>query len=108
VIHDYKRHSTTTLLAAVDVKSSMIIGDCMPRHRDKEFLMFLHQIDRAIFKLLFTPTSASWMRLVERLFAEITTRRILRGSYPGIDEFEESIYDYLLLNNTKPKPFTWI
>jgi transposase len=135
--HDYKRHGTTTLFAALDVKSGMVIGDCMPRHRAKEFLAFLRRIDRAIlkprdihivldnyathktpevrawlekhprFKLHFTPTSASWMNLVERFFAEITTRRIRRGSYTSVDDLEEAIYDYLLLHNTKPKPFVW-
>ena len=109
--HDYKRHGTTTLFAALDVKSGMVIGDCMPRHRAKEFLTFLRRIDRAVlkprdihlvldnyathktpevkawldkhprFKLHFTPTSASWLNMVERFFAEITTRRIRRGSY---------------------------
>ena len=108
--HDYKRHGTTTLFAALDIKSGMVIGDCMPRHRAKEFLKFLRQIDRAVtggrevhlildnypthktsevrawlekhprFKLHFTPTSASWLNLVERFFAEITARRIRRGT----------------------------
>jgi transposase len=102
--HDYKRHGTTTLFAALDVKSGKVIGDCMPRPRAKEFLKFLRQIDKAVpaqrdvhlvldnyathktpdvkawlakhprFKLHFTPTSASWLNLVERFFAEITSR----------------------------------
>lgn len=135
--HDYKRHGTTTLFAALDVKSGMVIGDCMPRHRAKEFLKFLRQIDRAVkggrevhlildnyathktpdvkawldkhprFKLHFTPTSASWLNLVERFFAEITAKRIRRGSYSSVDDLEEAIYDYLLLHNSKPKPFVW-
>lgn len=135
--HDYKRHGTTTLFAALDVKSGMVIGDCMPRHRAREFLAFLRRIDRAVlqprdihlvldnyathktpevmawlsrhprFKLHFTPTSASWLNLVERFFAEITTRRIRRGSYASVDELETAIYDYLLQHNTKPKPFHW-
>lgn len=135
--HDYKRHGTTTLFAALDVKSGMVIGDCMPRHRAKEFLAFLRRIDRAVlkprdihivldnyathktpevqawlgnhprFKLHFTPTSASWLNLVERFFAEITTRRIRRGSYSSVDDLETAIYDYLLQHNTKPKPFHW-
>ena len=135
--HDYKRHGTTTLFAALDVKSGMVIGECLPRHRAKEFLRFLRRIDRAVlkprdvhlvldnyathktpevrawlekhprFKLHFTPTSASWLNMVERFFAEITTRRIRRGSYSSVDDLEAAIYDYLGQHNTKPKPFTW-
>jgi len=105
--------------------------------RAKEFLSFLRRIDRAVkkprdihlvldnyaahktpevqawlekhprFKLHFTPTSASWLNLVERFFAEITTKRIRRGSYTGVDDLEDAIYDYLLLQNAKPKPFVW-
>jgi len=135
--HDYKRHGTTTLFAALDVKSGTVIGDCMPRHRAKEFLKFLRQIDKAVpahrdvhlvldnyathktpdvqawlakhrrFKLHFTPTSASWLNLVERFFAEITNRRIRRGSYSSVDDLEAEIYDYLARHNAKPKPFKW-
>lgn len=135
--HDYKRHGTTTLFAALDVKSGIVIGDCMPRHRAREFLTFLRRIDRAVrkprdihlvldnyathktpevmawlekhprFKLHFTPTSASWLNLVERFFAEITTRRIRRASYSSVDELETAIYDYLLQHNARPKPFVW-
>ena len=107
-----------TLFAALDVKSGLVIGDCMPRHRAREFLTFLRRIDRVVlkprdihhvldnyathktpdamawlsrdprFKLHFTPTSASWINLVERFFAEITNRRIRRGSYSSVDELE--------------------
>ena len=59
------------------------------------------------FKLHFTPTSASWLNLVERFFAEITTRRIRRGSYSSVDDLEAAIYDYLAHHNEKPKPFRW-
>ena len=135
--HDYKRHGTTTLFAALDVKSGMVIGDCMPRHRAKEFLAFLRRIERIVpksrdvhlvldnyathktpevkawlekharFKLHFTPTSASWMNLVERFFAAITTRQIRRGSYTSVDDLETAIYEYLAHHNAKPKPFVW-
>src|SRR6056297_1463006 len=135
--HDYKRHGTTTLFAALDVKSGLVIADCMPRHRATEFLSFLRRIDRAVkkprdihlvldnyathktpevrawlekhprFKLHFTPTSASWLNLVERFFAEITSKRIRRGSYSSVHDLEGAIYDYLLLHNAKPKPFVW-
>lgn len=135
--HDYKRHGTSTLFVGLDVKSGLVIGDCMPRHRAKEFLNFLGRIDRAVkkprdihivldnyathktphvqawltkhprFNLHFTPTSASWLNLVERFYAEITTKQIRRGSYSSVDELEGAIYDYLLLHNAKPKPFVW-
>jgi transposase len=135
--HDYKRHGTTTLFAALDVKSGRIIGNCMPRHRAKEFLKFLRKIDKAVpgdrdvhlvldnyathktpevrawldrhprFKLHFTPTSASWLNLVERFFAEITRRRIRRGSYSSVDDLEAAIHDYLAQHNETPKPFQW-
>jgi len=135
--HDYKRHGTTTLFAALDVKSGQVIGDCMSRHRAKEFLKFLRQIDKTVparrdvhlvldnyathktpevkawldkhprFKLHFTPTSASWLNLVERFFAEITSRRIRRGSYSSVDDLEAAIYDYLAQHNETPKPFRW-
>ena len=59
------------------------------------------------FKLHFTPTSASWLNLVERFFAEITMKRIRRGSYSSVDDLEGAIYDYHLLHNAKPKPFVW-
>lgn len=135
--HDYKRHGTTTLFAALDVKSGMVIGECLPRHRAKEFLKFLRNIDKVVpgkrdvhlvldnyathktpevrawldkhprFKLHFTPTSASWLNLVERFFAEITSRRIRRGSYSSVDDLEAAIYDYLAHHNEKPRPFRW-
>ncbi len=137
VTHDYKRHVTTTLFAALDVKSGTVIGDCMPRHRAKEFLKFLRQSDKAVltrrdvhlvldnyathktpevkawldkhprFKLHFTPTSASWPNLVKRFFAEITSRHIRRGSYSSVDDLEAAIYDYLANYNERPKPFKW-
>ena len=135
--HDYKRHGTTTLFAALDVKSGKVIGDCMPRHRARAFLKFLRNIDKAVpgsrdvhlvlddyathktpevrawldkhprFKLHFTPTSASWLNLVERFFAEITSRRIRRGSYSSVDDLEAAIHDYLAQHNETPKPFKW-
>ena len=112
--HDYKRHGTTTLFAALDVRTGLVVGECLPRHRAKEFLRFLRKIDRATkksldlhlvldnyathktpqvkawlakhprFHLHFTPTGASWMNLVERFFAEITTKRIRRGVFRSL------------------------
>ena len=135
--HDCKRHGTTTLFAALDVKSGKVIGDCMPRHRAREFLKFLRNIDKAVparrdihpvpdsyathktpdvkawldkhprLKLHFTPTSASWLNLVERFFAGITARRIRRGSYSSVDDPEAAICDYLAQHNETPKPFRW-
>ena len=135
--HDYKRNGTTTLFAALDVKSGLVIGECKPRHRAKEFLQFLKQIDRSVqghldvhlvldnyathktpsvnawlakhkrFKLHFTPTSASWLNLVERFFAEITRKRIRRGVFTSVAELAEAIHDYLDHHNANPKPFVW-
>src|SRR5262245_47020798 len=135
--HDYKRHGTTTLFAALDLKSGIVIGECQPRHRAKEFIRFLKRIDRCVkkhldihlvldnygthktpevkawlakhrrFKLHFTPTSASWLNLVERFFAEITSKRIRRGIFRSVAELEQAIHDYLDRRNADPKPFVW-
>ena len=135
--HDYKRHGTTTLFAALDVQTGLVIGDVKPRHRAKEFLSFLRKIDRAVKKPLdvhlvldnyaahktpevkawlakharfhchFTPTSASWLNLVERFFAEITMKRIRRGTFTSVADLEDAIYDYLMRHNANPKPFVW-
>jgi transposase len=135
--HDYKRHGVTTLYAAMDVKSGLVIGDCKPCHRAKEFIAFLKQIDRCVrkalgihvvldnssthktaevkaslakhprFKLHFTPTSASWLDLVERFFAEITRKHIRRGIVTSVADLEAAIEDYLLRHNANPRPFVW-
>jgi transposase len=135
--HDYKRHGTTTLFAALDVKSGLVIGECKPRHRAREFIQFLKQIDRCVqdhldvhlvldnyathktpaveawlarhkrFKLHFTPTSASWLNLVERFFGEITRKRIRRGVFTSVADLEAAIHDYLDHHNANPKPFVW-
>jgi transposase len=135
--HDYKRHGTTTLFAALDALTGQVIGSCKPRHRHQEFLAFLKQIDRKTppgldlhlvldnyathkhpdvrawlsgkprFHLHFVPTSCSWLNLVERFFALITTKRIRRGSFDSVAELVESIQDFLDAHNEDPKPFTW-
>jgi transposase len=135
--HDYKRNGTTTLFAALDVKSGLVIGECHPRHRAKEFIRFLKRIDRCVqrhldvhlvldnysthktpavkrwfaqhrrFHLHFTPTSASWLNLVERFFADITQKRIRRGAFRSVAELEDAIHDYLDRHNADPKPFVW-
>ena len=135
--HDYKRHGTTTLFAALDVKTGFVIGECLPRHRAKEFICFLRRIDRTIqkhldlhliidnygthktpevdawlskhprFKLHFIPTSSSWLNLVQRFFAEITGKRIRRGVFKRVAELEAAIQDYLDRRNADPKPIVW-
>jgi transposase len=137
VTHDYKRNGTTTLFAALDVKSGLVIGECQPRHRTKEFIRFLRRIDRCVkkhlevhlvldnygthktpevkvwlakhprFKPHFTPTSASWLNLVERFFAEITRKRIRRGTFKSVADLKGAIHDYLDSHNADPKPFVW-
>jgi len=135
--HDYKRHGTTTLFAALDVKTGTVIGQCLPRHRAREFLRFLRTIDSQTpprldvhlivdnyathktpavrrwlkkhprFHVHFTPTSASWLNLVERFFAEITNKTIRRGVFRSVADLERAIMDYLDHHNAQPKPFVW-
>lgn len=135
--HDYKRNGTTTLFAALDIATGTVIGECLPRHRAKEFLAFLKKIDRATpaeldlhlivdnyathktpavqrwlarhkrFTLHFTPTSSSWINLVERLFAEITRQRIRRGTFNDVEELKTAIVDWIENRNQNPKPFKW-
>jgi transposase len=135
--HDYKRHGTTTLFAALDVKTGQVIGECLPRHRAREFIKFLRKIDRLVakhlalhlivdnysthktkevrawlakhprFKLHFIPTSSSWLNLVERFFAEITGKRIRRGVFKSVADLITAIEDYLSKHNADPKPFVW-
>jgi transposase len=135
--HDYKRNGTTTLFAALNMLDGKIIGTCMPRHRHREFLRFLRLIDQQTpagldlhlivdnyathktpavmrwlkahprFQLHFTPTSASWLNMVERFFAEITRKRIRRGAFKSIAELNSAIMEYLEKHNADPKPFIW-
>jgi len=135
--HDYKRHGTTTLFAALDTKTGEVIGQCLPRHRAEEFIRFLRTIDRNTakhldvhlivdnyathktqtvkdwlakhprFKMHFIPTSSSWLNLVERFFAEITRKRIRRGIFTSVAELKAAIQDYLDTHNLDPKPFIW-
>jgi transposase len=136
--HDYKRNGTTTLFAALDVLTGKVIGQCFPRHRHGEFLKFLRRIDREVpkalpvylildnygthkhdnvvawlakhprFHLHFTPTSSSWLNLVERWFRELTDKAIRRGVFRSVPDLITAIEDYLTANNTDPKPFVWI
>jgi len=135
--HDYKRHGTTTLFAALNVLDGKVIGQCMQKHRHQEFIRFLNKINRETpkhldlhlivdnyaahktpevkrwlkrhprFHMHFTPTSASWLNLVERFFAEITRKRIRRGVFRSIAELQMAINDYLNQHNVDPKPFVW-
>jgi len=135
--HDYKRHGTTTLFAALNVLDGTVIGECMPRHRHQEFLKFLRKLDRETpaklplhlildnyaahkhdavvrwlkkhrrFTFHYTPTSSSWLNLIERWFREITDKRIRRGTFHSVAELIEAINAYLAQNNLQPKPFIW-
>jgi len=135
--HDYKRHGTTTLFAALSMLDGTVIGDCMPRHRHQEFIRFLKKIDveappefdlhlivdnygthkhpRVLLwlrrhprvHLHFTPTSSSWLNLVERWFRELTDKRLLRGSFWSVPDLIAAIRDYLDGHNQNPKIFVW-
>lgn len=135
--HDYKRHGVTSLFAAMDVASGVTISTCYRQHRHQEFLRFLRQIEANLPKDLdvhpvmdnygthkvtkvqnwlarhpryhvhFTPTSASWLNLVERLFAEVTERCVRRGSHTAVRQLEDAMLAYLDRRNENPKPFVW-
>lgn len=137
ITHDYKRHGTTSLFAALDILKGSVIGTCLKRHRHQEFIKFLKLIDEAVkkdleihcivdnysthkhqkvklwllkhprFHLHFIPTSSSWLNLVERWFAEITRKRIRRGTFQSVDELTQAIEEYIQINNQNPKPFIW-
>ncbi len=137
--HDYVRHGTTSLFAALDAATGKVIGKCHRRHRHQEFLKFMALVDsslpkrrglqvhlildnyathktprvkrwfakRPYYHLHFTPTSASWLNMVERFFAEITTKRIRRGTFRSVRQLEKAINGYLDHHNRTPKPFVW-
>jgi transposase len=135
--HDYKRHGTTSLFAALDVATGNVIGSLHRRHRAVEFRKFLDEIDAAVpknldvhlildnyathktasiqrwlakrprYHLHFTPTGASWINMVERWFAELTNKQIRRGVHRSTRALEEMIRSYLNVNNKNPKPFVW-
>jgi transposase len=135
--HDYKRNGTTTLFAALDVATGRVFGQCLPQHRHEEFLVFLRTINRNVpkglhvhlildnyrthkhpdverwlakhqrFHLHFTPTSSSWLNLVERWFRELTDKNIRRGSFPSVPDLIASIENYLHVSNADPKPLIW-
>jgi transposase len=136
--HDYKRNGTTTLFAALNTLDGTVIGRCLPRHRHGEFLKFLRVLDREFprslqlhlivdnygthnhpnvrawlekhprFHLHFTPTSSSWLNLVERWFRELTQKAIRRGVFPSVPALIDAIQAYLDAYNEDPKPFVWM
>ena len=135
--HDYRRHGTTTLFAALSMLDGKVIGDGMPRHRHQEFIRFLKKIDAETpteldlhlmvdnygthkhprvrswmqrhprFHLHFVPTSSSWLNLIERWFREITDKRIRRGSFRSVPELIAAIHEYLDNHNQNPRVFAW-
>jgi transposase len=135
--HDYKRNGTTTLFAALNVFDGLVIGQCQQRHTHAEWLKFLRKIDRQTPKdktlhliadnyathkhpavqewlgkhprihMHFTPTSASWLNMVERFFRDITTERLRRGVFTSVPELVSAIDEYVAHHNTNPKPFIW-
>ena len=135
--HDYKRHGTTTLFAALDVLAGKVIGDCYKRHRHQEFLRFLRRIDREFsgkaplhlvmdnygthgtpevkawlkrhprFKVHYIPTSSSWLNLIERWFGELTSKRIRRDFFLSVDDLIAAINEFLAAWNQNPRPFVW-
>jgi transposase len=135
--HDYKRHGTSTLFAALEVQTGQVIGQCKKRHRHQEFLSFLKEVERQTppdkalhlivdnyathkhekvknwlkrnkrVELHFIPTSSSWLNLVERFFGIITEKQIRRGVFSSVTELEEKIMQFIESHNESPKPFVW-
>lgn len=135
--HDYKRHGTTTLFAALHVVEGRVIGQCYPRHRHQEFLKFLQRLDGEFpgevqlhlildnysthghervrrwlvkhprFVLHFIPTSSSWLNLVERWFAELSEKAVRRGAFRSVQDLEGAIEEFLAAWNANPSPFVW-
>lgn len=135
--HDYVRHGTTTLFAALNVAAGKVTGHCFPRHRHQEFLRFLRQIDaehaptldlhlildnygthkspqvqrwltrHPRFKVHFIPTSSSWLNLVERWFGDLTGKAVRRGSFVSVPDLIGAIEEFIVAWNREPKPFIW-
>ena len=135
--HDYKRNGTTSLFAALNIATGQVIGTCMKQHRHQEWIRFLNRIKAAApterqvhvicdnyathkhakvqawqtrnprFHFHFTPTSASWLNMVERFFRDLTTRRIRRGVFHSEADLIAAIEEYLAVHNANPKPFIW-
>jgi len=135
--HDYKRNGTTTLFAALNTLDGSLIGQCLPRHRHQEWLRFLRLIDLSTPKHLdlhliadnysthkhpkvqawlakhprihmhFTPTSASWLNMVERFFRDLSEQQLVRGVFRSVPQLIETINDYIEHHNRDPKAFIW-
>jgi transposase len=114
--HDYVRYGTTSLFAALDTKTGAVLGRCYRRHRSREFDNYGTHKTRLIqrwltkrprFHLHFTPTSASWLNLVERWFGELERKQIKRGAHRSVTALERAIYEYLDVTAEEPKPFVW-
>jgi len=135
--HDYKRNGTTSLFAAMNVADGRIIGTCMKRHRHQEWLQFLNRIKQSVpadkqvhlicdnyathkhpkvkawfarnqrFHVHFTPTSASWLNMIERFFRDLTHTRLRRGVFRSVAELTSAIEEYIANHNDNPKPFIW-
>ena len=135
--HDYKRHGTTTLFAALSILDGAVIGRCMQKHTHQEFIRFLNAVerqvpaDKAVHAIMdnyathkhpkvrawlarhprwtfhFTPTSASWLNAVESFFSVLTRRRLRRGVFKGVVDLQAAINRYLKEHNADPKPFVW-
>ena len=135
--HDYKRHGTTCLFAALEVLQGKVVGQCYTRHRHQEFLRFLRRLDAEFpgdvrlhlvmdnygthkhpnvqswfkrhrrFVPHFVPTSSSWLNLVERWFGELTTKAVRRGCFASVDDLKAAIDEFLKAWNDDPKPFVW-
>ncbi len=135
--HDYKRHGTTSLFAALNVLEGTIIGNCYERHRHQEFLKFLRRLDREFpktkplhlildnygththpnvkawlekhprFHLHFTPTSCSWLNLIERWFGQLTAKQLRRGAFTSVKDLTNAIKQFIKTYNNDPNPFVW-
>src|SRR6202051_876290 len=135
--HDYKRHGTTTLFAALNTLDGTVMATCMERHRHQEWLKFLRLINRQTpkekqlhlivdnyathkhphvlawaarhprFHFHFTPTSSSWLNMVERFFRDLTENQLRRGVFTSVEQLQTSIFDYIQQRNCQPKPFIW-
>nr|MBA2301240.1 IS630 family transposase [Acidobacteriota bacterium] len=135
--HDYKRHGTTSLFAALDAKTGTVLAATHRRQRSIEFRKFLDRIDAQVpadldvhiildnygthktpliqrwltkrprFHVHFTPTYGSWLNLVERWFGELTTKQLRRGAHRSVSELERAIWEFIEVRNEEPKPFVW-
>ena len=135
--HDYKRHGTTTLFAALNTLDGTVMATCMDRHRHQEWLKFLRLIDRQTpkgkqlhlivdnyathkhpdvlewaarhkrFHFHFTPASSSWLNMVERFFRDLTQNQLRRGVFTSVEHLQKTIFAYIEQHNNQPKPFIW-